>query len=83
MVSRPVSFVVNASSVNAKRMSFCGWTTREGYLLGVGFRQAAGCICGGVVRCLQRDQRRGLALFWAHDLEKLGRFIASTRIDRG
>ena len=74
---------VSNSAINSvKRVNNDAAAKAEHWLREFGRAQiVAAAVLSGVfkVHNLEQAQERGLALFWAHDLESLGRFIASAR----
>ena len=73
--------VSNSATNSVKRLNNDAAVKAEHWTTEFGTRQVvAAAVLSGVFKVINLDQaqRRGLALFWAHDLEELGGFIAST-----
>ena len=79
----PIECKVSNSSTNSvKRLNNDAAVKSEYWLKLFGTSQVVpAAVLSGVFKVLnlEQAQERGLALFWAHDLEKLGAFIESTR----
>jgi hypothetical protein len=74
--------VSNSSTNSIKRLNNDAAVKAEYWLKLFGTSQVVpAAMLAGVfkVKNLQQSQERGLALFWSHDLDKLGAFIESTR----
>lgn len=79
----PIECKVSNSATNSvKRLNNDAAVKASYWLKEFGQSQVVpAAMLSGVFKVLNlvQAQRRGLSLFWAHDLEKLGEFIASTR----
>lgn len=74
--------VSNSATNSVKRVNNDAAVKAEYWLKMFGTLQVVpAAMLSGVfkVKNLEQAQNRGLALFWAHDLEKLGAFIESTK----
>ncbi len=74
--------VSNSSTNSVKRLNNDAAVKSEYWLKVFGTSQVVpAAVLAGVfkVRNLEQAQERGLALFWSHDLARLGRFVASTQ----
>jgi XamI restriction endonuclease len=74
--------VSNSATNSVKRLNNDAAVKSEYWLKQFGKAQVVpAAVLAGVFKVLnlEQAQERGLALFWSHDLEKLGAFIASTR----
>jgi len=74
--------VSNSSTNSVKRLNNDAAVKAETWRTEFGIRQVVPtAVLGGVYKLhnLQDAQRRGLALFWAHELQSLTEWIASTR----
>ncbi len=74
--------VSNSSTNSVKRFNNDAAVKAEYWLKIFGTSQVApAAMLAGVFKVmnLAQAQARGLALFWSHDLEKLGAFIESTQ----
>ena len=77
--------VSNSATNSVKRLNNDAAAKAEHWTTEFGTKQVvAAAVLSGVFKVinLHQAQRLGLALFWAHDLAELGRFIASTENDR-
>ena len=77
--------VSNSATNSVKRLNNDAAVKAEHWTDEFGTRQVVpAAVLSGVFKAINLDQaqRRGLALFWAHDLDELGRFVASTRGDQ-
>lgn len=78
----PIECKVSNSGTNSiKRLNNDAAVKAEYWLKAFGAEQIVpAALLSGVfkLRNLEQSQRRGLALFWSHDLDKLGAFIEST-----
>jgi hypothetical protein len=74
--------VSNSATNSVKRLNNDAAVKATYWLTQFGVRQVVpAAALAGVFKVLnlEQAQQRGLALFWSHDLEKLGAFIESTR----
>jgi XamI restriction endonuclease len=74
--------VSNSATNSVKRLNNDAAVKSEYWLKQFGTSQVVpAAVLAGVFKVLnlEQAQERGLALFWSHDLEKLGAFIESTR----
>jgi hypothetical protein len=74
--------VSNSATNSIKRLNNDAAVKAEYWLKQFGQAQVVpAAVLSGVFKVLnlEQSQQRGLALFWAHDLERLGEFIDSTR----
>lgn len=74
--------VSNSATNSVKRVNNDAAVKAGYWLAAFGTTQVVpAAVLGGVFKVmnLEQAQARGLALFWSHDLEKLGQFIESTR----
>ena len=74
--------VSNSSTNSVKRLNNDAAVKAEYWLKVFGTSQVVpAAVLSGVFKVmnLAQAQERGLALFWSHDLDKLGAFIDTTR----
>jgi hypothetical protein len=74
--------VSNSATNSIKRLNNDAAVKAEYWLAQFGTRQVVpAAALAGVFKLLslEQAQQRGLAVFWTHDLDKLGKFIDSTR----
>lgn len=74
--------VSNSATNSVKRLNNDAAVKAEYWLKMFGTLQVVpAAMLSGVFKVmnLEQAQQRGLALFWAHDLDKLGAFIESTK----
>ncbi len=74
--------VSNSSTNSVKRLNNDAAVKAEYWIKQFGAAQVVpAAALSGVFKVLnlEQAQERGLALFWSHDLDKLGKFIASTK----
>jgi hypothetical protein len=74
--------VSNSSTNSIKRLNNDAAVKAEYWIKQFGIAQVVpSAVLSGVFKVLnlEQSQKRGLSLFWSHDLEKLGSFIESTK----